>query len=249
MTELIQINNDGEKSTVNARDLHNFLESKQEFSNWIKGRISQYDFIEDQDFITNDKIINRSKMKDYHISIDMAKELSMVERNEKGKQARRYFIECEKRALNPISQLSRIEILRMAVEAEEKVLLLESNLESAKEEITNLKPMAEYGHKVFTSENTYTATNIGCHIGWSPIKLNKYLRDKKVIKLGSGSSDYELCSKFLKHDLATHIKRPVTHTDGSIEVKLQLRWTRKGFDWLVGQLTKPVDKLTESTIK
>lgn len=66
---------------VNARELHDFLGSKQEFANWIKNRIEQYGFVEGQDF-TVDKFINgRATQIDYHLTIDMAKELAMVERN------------------------------------------------------------------------------------------------------------------------------------------------------------------------
>ena len=92
----------GDKITaVNARDLWKFLESKQEFANWIKDRIRKYGFKEGLDF-TVDKIINgenkgRFAANEYFISLDMAKELAMVENNERGRQARQYFIEVEKR--------------------------------------------------------------------------------------------------------------------------------------------------------
>ena len=85
------------QQTVNARELHAFLESKQEFSNWIKNRIEDYGFLDGVDFLTNlSKTQGRPRI-DYFLSLDMAKELSMVERNAKGKQARQYFIDCEKR--------------------------------------------------------------------------------------------------------------------------------------------------------
>ena len=87
--ELIKISNEGGKQTVNARDLYIHLESKQDFSDWIRNRIKQYDFVDDQDFVTNHKKVGRQTLKEYHISIDMAKELSMVERNDKGKEARK----------------------------------------------------------------------------------------------------------------------------------------------------------------
>ncbi|WP_375702975.1 antA/AntB antirepressor family protein [Bartonella sp. AA131HXZ] len=85
--------------TVNARDLHTFLESKQDFSTWIKKRIIAYSFLERQDFIRFHKKMeaNNAIAVEYHLTLDMAKELSMVERNKKGRQARRYFIECEKK--------------------------------------------------------------------------------------------------------------------------------------------------------
>lgn len=83
--------------TVNARDLHAFLEVKSEFRNWIKNRINDFGFLEEQDFVAVGKNLpTGGKSKEYHISLGMAKELCMVERNEKGKQARLYFIECEK---------------------------------------------------------------------------------------------------------------------------------------------------------
>lgn len=109
-TSLIQIstsNVGGELiETVNARELHKFLESKQEFANWIKNRIAQYGFVEGQDFTVDKTIIGRATQIDYYISLDMAKELSMVERNEKGRQARQYFIGCERMAKGGIPRLA-----------------------------------------------------------------------------------------------------------------------------------------------
>ncbi|SPP32679.1 hypothetical protein ARAF_3071 [Arsenophonus endosymbiont of Aleurodicus floccissimus] len=109
MKDLINIetkNINGELiQTVNARDLHAFLESKQDFSTWMKKRISDYKFVENIDYIVFHNSAGNPfggrPAKEYHISLDMSKELSMVERNEKGKQARQYFIECERRILQP----------------------------------------------------------------------------------------------------------------------------------------------------
>lgn len=122
MNELIKI----EKSnvggdlieTVNARELHQFLEVGRDFSTWIKGRIEQYGFIGDVDYVVfpalgegvSDSPIrgNQSSGRggdrrsiEYHISLDMAKELAMVENNDQGRKARRYFIECERRLKQP----------------------------------------------------------------------------------------------------------------------------------------------------
>lgn len=90
--------NSRECDTVDAKELHLFLEVGRDFSNWIKARIKQYKFIEDLDYLrTNAKTGVRSNVKEinYFITLDMAKELAMVERNDKGREARRYFIECE----------------------------------------------------------------------------------------------------------------------------------------------------------
>ena len=86
--------------TVSARELHSFVESKQDFSTWIKNRIEKYGFVEDVDYLLH-KIVEQTpsgaKHKiEYYITLDMAKQLAMVENNEKGMQVRKYFIECEK---------------------------------------------------------------------------------------------------------------------------------------------------------
>jgi len=91
---------DVEVNSVNARELHKFLESKRDFSNWITDRIRQYDLREGIDFIPFNKIVEQvsgaKTLKEYILTLSVAKELSMVERNTKGKEARQYFIECER---------------------------------------------------------------------------------------------------------------------------------------------------------
>ncbi|ENC0691786.1 antA/AntB antirepressor family protein [Escherichia coli] len=85
---------------VNARDLHGFLEVGKDFSNWIRARINEYGFVEHLDYILFSPNLAKTlgrRRKDYHLTLDTAKELAMVERNEKGRQIRRYFIECEKK--------------------------------------------------------------------------------------------------------------------------------------------------------
>lgn len=109
--ELIKIENREGKDTVNARDLHEFLEVKTRFNDWISNRIKTYDFRLGPDFTTVTKnLVTGGTCLEHYISIDMAKELSMVERNEKGKQARQYFIECEKRA-KQVPALSEMEMI------------------------------------------------------------------------------------------------------------------------------------------
>ena len=98
-------------NAVSARELHKFLESKREFTHWVKPYVSSdndYGFIECVDFIAVDVGVNRISqqvMKDYWFTMDMAKEVSMLSKTEKGKQARKYFIECEKKVNNPIAAL------------------------------------------------------------------------------------------------------------------------------------------------
>lgn len=122
--------------TVNARDLHAFLEVGKDFSTWIKGRIEQYGFRQGIDFElfpeTGENPSGGRPAKEYAITLDMAKELAMVERNEKGKQARAYFIECERRArtvvpTDPMTALGDATALRgLLLTYTEKVLALEA---------------------------------------------------------------------------------------------------------------------------
>lgn len=87
----------------NARDLHAFLEISTRFDTWIQRRIADYNFVENLDFIERSNLSNRgffkTEIKEYHITLDMAKELCMLERSELGQKARRYFIKMEKEAL------------------------------------------------------------------------------------------------------------------------------------------------------
>ena len=81
---------------ANAETLFKFLVVNSKFADWIKNRIAQYGFIENQDYIVKTTYTGRRPRKEYFVTLDMAKELCMVENNDKGKEARRYFIKCEK---------------------------------------------------------------------------------------------------------------------------------------------------------
>ncbi len=103
MQELIKIEKkdigDDLIDTVNARELHDFLGSKQQFSNWILNRIGQFEFVSNADFIQLNKYIysNSKPRIEYHLSLDMAKELGMVENNSKGRELRKWFIARDKK--------------------------------------------------------------------------------------------------------------------------------------------------------
>jgi phage anti-repressor protein len=92
----------------NARDLHEFLQVGTKFADWISRRIEEYGFVEGEDFITTLlKTGKRSNVtqRDYHLTLDMAKELAMVENNARGREIRRYFIQCERQALEAARSL------------------------------------------------------------------------------------------------------------------------------------------------
>lgn len=102
MNELIQIQvNEEGVETVNARDIHEFVESKQKFTDWIEKRIEKYGFVQNKDYVSFHKKMKRevggTTCTEYHCTLNMAKELAMVEGNRKGQEIRRWFIEREER--------------------------------------------------------------------------------------------------------------------------------------------------------
>lgn len=112
MKELFKIQEKEGKQAVSARELHNFLGSRKQFSDWIKDRIKKYGLVENQDFVIFS--LNSEKGRptiEYALTLDCAKELSMVEGNSKGRKARQYFIECEKQIKSSQKPLSQIDII------------------------------------------------------------------------------------------------------------------------------------------
>ena len=88
----------------NARELHTFLDIGKDYSTWVKNRINEYGFIQDEDYLVITERTNGRPRKEYHITLDMGKELGMVERNERGRQIRQYFIRCERTLLKALQQ-------------------------------------------------------------------------------------------------------------------------------------------------
>lgn len=147
LNELLPIGEKNGQKAVNARDLHSFLQVGKDFSTWIKNRIDKYDFIEGKDFQTlyldyqgnllnirlpqNGDSENQQVSKiEYALSISMAKELSMIENNERGKQARKYFIACEENK----HELSRKDLALMVLQAEEEKERLALEVQKKEEE-------------------------------------------------------------------------------------------------------------------
>lgn len=129
--------------TCNARDLWEFIESKAQFADWIKGRIEKYGFVEGEDYVIQKLVNNPTGGRptlDYHLTIETAKELAMVENNEKGRQVRRYFIACERRANQSAQQAAMNkfnvpqtypEAMRLAADLAEQKVLAEQQRDEA----------------------------------------------------------------------------------------------------------------------
>lgn len=194
MEEIIKIEERGGQQVVNARELHQFLGSKQDFSTWIKGRIAKYDFLENQDFQTVPQIYGtanggHSTRLEYALSIDMAKELCMVENNERGRQARRYFIECEKQLKNiekhHIASYQIDDPIKRAekwIEEEKERQRLQLENQQKEQLLIEQKPKVNFANAMLTSTTTCLVgelakviTQNGYEIGQN--RLFKWLRD------------------------------------------------------------------------
>lgn len=182
MQELIALNTvefDGsEQQTVNARELHEFLEVGKDFSTWLKDRIEKYDFIENVDYVRFSPESGKTPYGgrpsvEYHISLSMAKELCMVERNEKGKQARQYFIECERVAKQKLTAQPALpsysEALRQLADQ------IDHNKE-LQEKIEQDKPKVEYCDQIVADNGSMTITKAAKVIGYPPRKFKDYIR-------------------------------------------------------------------------
>ena len=166
---------------VNARDLHAFLEVKTAFKDWITRRIEDFDFKEGSDFCS---FLSESSggrpSKEFVITLNMAKELSMVERNEKGKQARQYFIQCEKQLKVAQQQFAipqtYAEALRqLACEVEKKEALQAKNLQ-LENKIEEDAPKVDYCDQIVADNEAMTITKAAKVIGYPPRKLKDYIR-------------------------------------------------------------------------
>lgn len=168
---LIPVQQGDTLQTVNARELHAFLENRKQFSDWIKDRITKYGFVENQDFtiaslsgVANTR--GGHNRVDYHISLDMAKELAMLERSDKGRQARQYFIECEKRLKEVTAVQAPTPVLpdfsnpvlsaRAWADAIEAQGIAERERDSARVKVLQDAPKVAFHDAVVETEGTFT---------------------------------------------------------------------------------------------
>jgi anti-repressor protein len=150
MKDLIEITEENGVKAVSARELYTFLEVKENLTDWNK-RMLSYGFDEGIDyeavsvFLRHENGMGGTTKKDYALTIDTAKEISMLQRSDKGKQARKYFIETEKKFRNAIPEISRKQLALMVIEQEEKI-------ENLQLENDRMKPRDEFVNIVFNSD-------------------------------------------------------------------------------------------------
>lgn len=178
MKELIKITEHNGNQAVYARDLHEYLEINTRFDTWIN-RMFAYGFEEDLDFCT---ILSEStggrRSTNYAITLDCAKEISMLQRNEKGKEARRYFIEVEKRAKEMARPKSTLDILKLTIQGLEEQ---QKELSEVKQDINELKAKTTTRPDYFTVAGYANINNYPVNIKMAAIigrKASKICKER-----------------------------------------------------------------------
>ena len=229
--------------TVNARELHTFLEVKTRFNDWIASRIKEYKFSENQDFmIFTENSVKGRPSTEYHISLDMAKELSMVERNEKGKQARQYFIECERIAREP-KPVDVHEVLNdpsamrgLLLSYTEKVLVLE-------EKNKELTADSEALNRIAKAEGSLCITDAAKTLQIRPKNLFTWLQRHGWIYKRIGCAHYCAYQDKLNRGLMEHKSTTVLRSDGTEKVTPQARVTPEGLEKLAKLLLPEITEV------
>jgi len=181
MDELIKVNYDNERPTASARDLWEFLEVKTAFKDWFP-RMCEYGFTETIDFnpLKFEQVQNEGHREvkrivtDYQLTVPMAKEISMIQRNDKGKEARQYFIKIEEAWNNPEMVMARA--LKLA---DTKIKRLEFQIEEQ-------KPLVEFAAHVTDSADAIDIGELAKLANKENIKIGRnrlfeYLRDNKIL--------------------------------------------------------------------
>lgn len=253
--QLININQqkigDQQVNAVSARELWKFLESKREFTHWVKPYITEdndYGFVEGVDFIAVDVGVNRISqqvMKDYWFTIDMAKEVSMLSKTEKGKQARKYFIECERKANNPqltIPQSYSAALLEAAKLAEQTEKL-QLELKSKDEQIAHDKAFTKLGKMMTMADATIKVGDYaimlqnehGIKIGQN--RLFEWLREHGYLCKEEKQKNRPT-QKSMELGLFTYTQRLITTNHGEEIFSFTPRLTGKAQVYFIDKLIK-----------
>lgn len=230
MSELIPIVDRGDDvQAVMGRDLHVFLEVGAEYRHWFP-RMVAYGFEEGKDYaVKNDRVqdsLGREREAMNHIiTLDMAKHLAMIQRTDKGKQAREYFIECEKLARQPrvdVSQITRLEMAQMLVNAEEERLALEA-------EKKVLEPKAEAYDSFMDAEGMYSVGTVGKMLGIGRTTLFRKLRNEGVF-ISKGDMRNTPYQRYMQH---FEVKSStVVRSDGTESVRYTTHVQPSGVDFI-----------------
>ena len=224
MNELLKVNYDNDRITLSARELHEFLGIGTQYTKWFD-RMSEYGFYENVDYqaISQKRLTaqgNETTYIDHEITLDMAKEIAMIQRSDKAKEVRQYFLELERRWNSPEAVMNRaLEYSRKQVKA-----LMEENKE--------LKPKALFADAVSASNESILIGQLaklirqnGYEIGQN--RLFEWMRDNGYL-IKKGERYNQPTQKSMDLGLFEVKERTITNPDGSTRITLTTKVTGKG---------------------
>ncbi len=239
MKEIVKVNYDNEQPTVSARELHNGLEVSERFQSWFNGQL-QYGFEENSDYVGSKEFntLAKQELQDYQISIDMAKQICMLQRSDKGRQYRQYFLDLEKAWNTPEQVMARA--LKLAdkeidrLKADNKVLL---------EDTARMKPKEIFADAVATSNTTILIGELakllrqnGIDIGQN--RLFSWLRENGYLIRQKGSAYNTPTQRSADLGILTTKETVIVRSDGSTEVKKTVKVTGKGQQYFINKFLK-----------
>lgn len=233
MNELIKITYNNDRPAVSARDLHDFLEVKTAYKDWFP-RMCEYGFTEGEDFnpLKIERVQNEGErmvartVDDAVLTIDMAKELCMIQRNEKGKQARQYFLQIEKDWNSPEKVMARA--LQIA---EDKLKQLESKVEADAPKVLFADAVSASKTSILVGELAKLLKQNGVDIGQH--RLFRWMRENGFLIRRNGTDFNMPTQKSMDLGLFTVKETAITHSDGTVTVSKTTKVTGKGQQYFI----------------
>jgi anti-repressor protein len=241
MNELITTNhNENGEIIISGRELHEFLEIKDNYTDWFK-RMLTYGFAENVDFIgfseKSDKLGGRPK-RDHHIKLDMAKEIAMIQRNEKGKQARLYFLQLEKMWNSPEM------VMKRALEyADRKVLELKQKIELDKPKVVFADAVEVSKNSVLVKDLATLLKQKGIDIGQN--RLFEWLRSNGYLCKKQGAMYNKPTQKSLEKGLFELKPYIRSGSNGEMKTEFTPKVTGKGQIYFINKFMKEQMLITE----
>ncbi len=228
MDELIRINYDSERPTVNGRDLHDALQIKTAYKDWFP-RMCEYGFFEGTDFCSflSESSGGRPAVN-HQLTIDMAKQLCMIQRTEIGRKFRQYFIQVEEAWNSPEAVMARA--LQFA--NQQLALLRHQNMELTdtiavqNQQILEMKPKVSYYDVVLNCKDLISTSAIAKDYGKSAIWMNRYLHEKGV--QFKQSDIWFLYQKYAQKGYTSTKTHSYPGSNGETHTKVHTYWTQKG---------------------
>lgn len=240
MNDLLKVNYDTDQPTVSARELHEKLNIGTKFTTWFE-RMKDYGFSEGNEFFP--KLGETSEQggrpqTDFQISVDMAKQICMIQRSPEGKMIRQYFIDLEKAWNTPEQIMARA--LKMANKSidslKERCAFLGGQIVEQQKVISELQPKANYVDTILQSKSLVLTTQIAKDYGMSARKFNRILSELKIqYKVGG---QWVLYSKYQSNGYVHSRTIDITRSNGMPDIKMQTEWTQKGRLFLYDELKK-----------